>query len=430
MNHVKSINAFEEACKVLVGGVDSPVRSFQSVNTTPIFVDYAQGSHVVDLDGNTYIDYIGSWGPMILGHAHPDLLEGVQAQMQKGLSFGLPCEKESELAKLIIEAYPGLERLRFVTSGTEATMSAIRVARGYTKRDKLIKFPGCYHGHSDGLLVKSGSGALTNACPDSQGVPDSIVQDTLLCTYNDIHSVKAMIRQYPNEIACIILEPIAGNMGVVPADKTFLQELRNLCDEAGIVLIFDEVITGFRVAYGGAAQLYGVTPDLACFGKIIGAGMSVGAYGGRKDIMEHVSPLGGVYQAGTLAGNPVAMHMGIAQLTYLKQHPSVYEHLEALGKQLQEGIEDIIKKHNLKYQVKRVGSLLTIFFTNHPIDSYNDVSHCDEKAFQRYYQILLEEGVLCAPSQYEAIFLSAAHSVEEIIITLKAMEKALVGSTL
>lgn len=430
MKHTKSNAAFTNACNVLPGGVDSPVRSFASVQGSPIFIDHAAGSKVVDIDGNTYIDYIGSWGPMILGHASEIVHKDIMQAIEKGISYGLPCIYETQLAELIIDAYPGMEMVRFVTSGTEATMSCIRAARGYTGRDKIIKFEGCYHGHSDALLVKSGSGALTFAQPDSLGVPASMVADTLVCTYNDITSVEQMIDQYPKEIAAIILEPIAGNMGVIGAEPAFLKGLRQLCSEHGILLIFDEVISGFRVAYGGAASYYGVTPDMACFGKIIGAGMSVGAYGGRRDIMEIISPKGGVYQAGTLAGNPLAMQLGIRQLTYLRDYPEVYTKLEAYGAALEKGIEDILQRHQLPYHVQRIGSLLTIFFTNQKVTSYQDVQTCDTQAFSRYYQCLLQEGILCAPSQFEAIFISIAHTPEDLDKTLDAMEKALLASRL
>lgn len=430
MKHTRSSQAYQEACAYLPGGVDSPVRSFSSVKGTPIFVDHAQGSSIIDIDGNQYIDYIGSWGPMILGHGFAPLFEGIETQLQKGISYGLPCTLETKLAKLIIESYPGLEMVRLVTSGTEATMSALRAARGFTKKDKIIKFAGCYHGHHDGMLVKSGSGALTFSAPTSQGVPASMIQDTLIAQYNDIRTVNQLIQAYPDEIAAIILEPIAGNMGVVPADPAFLQALRALCDETGILLIFDEVISGFRCAYGGAASLYGITPDMACFGKIIGAGMSVGAYGGRKEIMELISPLGDVYQAGTLAGNPLAMHLGIQQLMYLKEHQEIYTQLEQKGQALENGIQAILNKYKLPYQVQRAGSLLTIFFHAHPIYNFTDAGSCDTEAFSRYYKILLEEGILCAPSQFEAIFLSMAHSEDDINRTLQAMEKALAGSCL
>lgn len=428
MKHLRSLEAYEAACKVLPGGVDSPVRSFSSIHGTPIFIKQAKGAYIEDIDGNSYIDYIGSWGPMILGHQFDPLFKGIEEEIRKGISYGLPCEKETKLAELIIEAYPGVEMVRFVTSGTEATMSAIRVARGYTGRDKIIKFAGCYHGHHDSMLVCAGSGALTLSTPDSQGVPASMALDTLLAEYNDIASVEQLITTYPEQIAAIIIEPIAGNMGVIPAQPAFLQALRKCCDEHSILLIFDEVISGFRVSYGGAASVYGITPDIACFGKIIGAGMSVGAYGGRKDIMDLISPSGGVYQAGTLAGNPLAMHLGIQQLTYLREHQEIYTHLEDMGKRLETGIQSILKEAELPYQVQRFGSLLTIFFTPQRVLCYQDALTCDQEAFSKYDKLLLEEGILCAPSQFEAIFISAAHQKEDIDRTLQAMKKALIGS--
>lgn len=428
MKHLRSLEAYKAACKVLPGGVDSPVRSFSAIHGTPIFVAQAKGAGIQDIDGNTYIDYIGSWGPMILGHQFDPIFEGIEEEIRKGISYGLPCEKEAKLAELIIDAYPGIEMIRFVTSGTEATMSAIRAARGFTGRDKIVKFAGCYHGHHDSMLVSSGSGALTLSTPDSKGVPASMAMDTLLADYNDIASVKRLLKAYPDQIAAIIIEPIAGNMGVVPAQLDFLKALRRCCDEHSILLIFDEVISGFRVAYGGAASVYGITPDLACFGKIIGAGMSVGAYGGRKDIMNLISPSGGVYQAGTLAGNPLAMHLGIQQLSYLRAHKEVYTHLEEMGERMEKGIQNILREAELPYQVQRAGSLLTIFFTAQKIHSFSDVLTCDREAFSRYYRLLLEEGILCAPSQFEAIFISAAHQKDDIDKTLRAMKKALIGS--
>lgn len=425
MQHHASKQAFQEACQVLPGGVDSPVRAFGSVGGTPIFVDHALGAQVWDIDGNAYIDYIGSWGPMILGHLHPYVMENFSDVAMKGLSFGLPNQGETRLANLIIDAYPGMEMVRFVTSGTEATMSAIRVARGYTKRDKIIKFAGCYHGHHDALLVRSGSGAMTFAQPDSSGVPTSMVEDTIVCRYNELEDVLRVFETYPDEIAAIILEPIAGNMGVVASDPVFLQGLRTLCDDKGSLLIFDEVISGFRVAYGGAAQYYGITPDMACFGKIIGAGMSVGAYGGRKDIMQVVSPIGGVYQAGTLAGNPLAMHLGIRQLTYLKEHPEVYTKLEHIGATLEAKIRESIQRYHLPYQVQRVHSLLTIFFCDHPVYHYEDAKTCDVTAFAKFHHALLKQAVLCAPSQFEALFLSVALEDWMLEKTYDAIDNAL-----
>lgn len=430
MKHTLSKQAYQHAVTYLPGGVNSPVRSFQAVKTSPIFIDHASGSEIVDIDQNTYIDYIGSWGPMILGHNAPIFQTGMQEAFARGVSYGLPTTLESDVAQCIVEAYPSIEMIRMVNSGTEATMSALRSARGYTKRDKFIKFEGCYHGHSDALLVKSGSGTLTFGTPTSLGVPKQTIQDTLVCVYNDIASVQAMIEAFPKQIAAIIIEPIAANMGLVPARKDFLVALRNLCDEHNIILIFDEVISGFRIAYGGAAAYYDVQPDMVCFGKIIGGGMPVGAYGGRKAIMQMISPLGPVYQAGTLSGNPFAMWMGITQLRYLKEHPEVYDYIDTYAKQLAQGIDAILKRHQLPYQVQCCGSLLTIFFTKVNIENFNDVQTSDEEAFARYFQSMLEQGILVAPSPYEAMFISYAHTQGQLHTTLQAMEIALVKSQL
>lgn len=424
MNHTKSDQWFELAKQRIPGGVDSPVRAFSSVGQNPIFVDHAKGSHVFDVDGNDYIDFICSWGPMILGHAHPELTKQMQEVIEKGISYGLCAPQEVELAQLICEAYDGVDMVRMVNSGTEATMSAIRVARGYTNRDSILKFEGCYHGHHDAMLVKSGSGTLTFHTPTSPGVPEDVIKHTLVCVYNDIDSVKQCVREHPGEIACVIIEPIAGNMGVVPANKDFLQQLRTLCDEEGIVLIFDEVITGFRVAYGGAAQYYGVTPDMACFGKIIGAGLPVGAYGGSKELMQMVSPSGPIYQAGTLSGNPLAMHLGVRLLTYLKQHPEVYIELNQKGTYLKDGLHQVLQAVQVPHQIHQVGSLLTLFFTENPIQSFQDVQSMDEGMFQRYFQALFEQGILLAPSAYEAMFLSMAHTYEELDQCIEAVRTA------
>ena len=425
MMHTRSKALFQEACTYIPGGVDSPVRAFSSVQNDPVFVKSAKGSHIMDVDGNDYLDYICSWGPMILGHAHPELTRDLQCVIEQGISYGLCAPEEVTLAKLIIEAYEGVDMVRMVNSGTEATMSAIRVARGYTGKDKIIKFEGCYHGHSDCLLVKSGSGALTFGTPTSPGVPKDIVKNTLVCVYNDISSVKACIKANPDEIACIIIEPVAGNMGLVPADPDFLKQLRILCDEEGIVLIFDEVISGFRVAYGGAAQYYGIIPDMACFGKIIGAGLPVGAYGGRKDIMAMVSPSGPVYQAGTLSGNPLAMHLGVRLLTYLKQHPNVYTQLNEKGRYLKAGIQQALQETGFPYQVHQCGSLLTLFFTNQQVKSFQDVNTIDSTAFSSFFQYLFDHQILIAPSPYECMFLSMAHTREELDRTIQVIKEAL-----
>lgn len=425
MIHTKSEALFEEASTYIPGGVNSPVRSFSATNQCPIFVDHAFGSQIIDVDGNTYLDYINSWGPMILGHAHPLLTQGLQSVITKGISYGLCNRDELALAKLICDAYPGMDMVRMVNSGTEATMSAIRLARGYTNRDKIIKFEGCYHGHSDALLVKSGSGALTFGMPTSPGVPLDTIKHTLVCDYNDIASVEQMVAQHHGEIACIIIEPIAGNMGVIGADKQFLTALRTLCDKENIILIFDEVISGFRVCYGGACELYGIEPDMACFGKIIGAGLPVGAYGGRKEIMQMVSPSGPVYQAGTLSGNPLAMHLGCVLLQHLKDNKCIYEELNAKGSYLKQGIQTILNDYSLPFQIHQVGSLVTLFFTAEEVRNYTQVQTCDEQQFQRYFKGLYEKGVLIAPSPYEAMFLSCAHTYEQLDTTLSIIREVL-----
>ena len=418
---------FERACRVLPGGVNSPVRAFRSVGRCPVFVKSAKGSHMIDADGNDWLDYIGSWGPMILGHAHPDVIQAAQAALTDGVSYGLPTQPEVEMAELMTAAYPGMDMVRMVNSGTEATMSALRAARGFTGRSKIIKFEGCYHGHSDGLLVQAGSGALTFGTPTSPGVPADVVRHTLVCRYNDLESVEQTLCANHGEVAAIIVEPVAANMGVVPPVPGFLQGLRRLCDEHGALLIFDEVITGFRLAFGGAAQRFGVTPDLACFGKIIGAGMPVGAYGGKRDVMQMVSPSGPVYQAGTLSGNPLAMRTGLCQLRYLQNHPEVYTQIEARAAALEQGMKQAVEELRLGCTVTRCGSLLTLFFTPHPMElrSYDDVKQCSTEQYAAFFKALFEKGILIAPSQFEALFIGAAHTDEEIARTAAEMREAL-----
>ena len=416
---------YEEACKYIPGGVNSPVRAFKNVDMTPIFIERAKGSHIYDIEGKEYIDYIGSWGPMILGHANDLIIKDISKEIEKSTSYGLPTVKEIDLAKIIIDAYPGIDMVRMVNSGTEATMSAIRVARGYTKRDKIIKFEGNYHGHSDCLLVKAGSGALTFHTPTSPGVPSGMISDTLVCTYNDLNNVREMVSQYKNEIACIILEPIACNMGLVEATREFIVGLRKLCDENQIVLIFDEVISGFRISYQGAAGYYGVIPDMACFGKIIGGGLPVGAYAGKREIMEMVSPQGPVYQAGTLSGNPLAMTFGIRQLSYLRDHPEVYDYINKYALNLKKGIDDIIDRHQYPIHVAVCRNLLTIFFTKDKVYNYQDVEKCDLDHFKTYYQAMVGRGIMMAPSQFEGIFVGYKHSQEDLHKTLKAIEESL-----
>lgn len=410
----KSRHLFEEAVKVIPGGVNSPVRAFGSVGGTPRFIRRAEGAYLYDEDGNAYIDFVGSWGPMILGHSHAGVLKSVQEACRNGLSFGAATAAEVDMAKLVCEMVPSVDMVRMVNSGTEAVMSAIRVARGFTGRDKIIKFAGCYHGHSDGLLVQAGSGVMTAGVPDSLGVPVGCAKDTLTARYNDLDSVRAHFERCGEEIAAVIAEPVAANMGVVPPVPGFLQGLRELCDAYGAVLIFDEVITGFRLGADGAQGFYGVTPDLTTFGKIIGGGMPVGAYGGKRCIMELVSPIGGVYQAGTLSGNPVAMAAGIAQLTILKEHPEYYRKLNGMGDWFYGQIAERLKKAGLPWQMNHAGSLGCLYFTAQEVKDYEGAKTSDTEVFAAYCNYMLAEGIYLAPSQFEAMFLSLAHT-EEIL---------------
>ena len=405
---------FERAKKVLPGGVNSPVRAYRAVGMAPRFITRADGAYIYDEDGKRYIDYVCSWGPMILGHNHPVIREAVEKAVKDGLSFGAPTRREVDIAELMVELVPGIEMVRMVNSGTEAVMSALRLARGATGRDKLIKFEGCYHGHSDCLLVGAGSSALAGGHPTSAGVPDVVVQDTLTAQFNDLKSVEALLEQNPGQVAAVIVEPVAANMGVVPPQPGFLEALRGLCDAFGALLIFDEVITGFRLAAGGAQSYFGVRADLVTYGKIIGGGMPVGAYAGSRKLMEQVAPLGPVYQAGTLSGNPVAMAAGLTQLQILDHNPDVYTKLERLGQRLQSGLEGAFKAAKIPVQINRVGSILTVFFTRTPVTGYDQARGCDLERFARWYRGLLDHGIYAAPSQFEAMFLSAAHTVEEI----------------
>lgn len=425
MEFKKSKKVYEEAVKYIPGGVNSPVRAFQSVDADPVFISKGYGSKIEDEDGNTYIDYIGSWGPAILGHGNPELLDGIDEIINNGLSFGLPTKIEVDMAKLMVESYPAIDMIRMVNSGTEATMSAIRVARGYTKRNKIIKFEGCYHGHNDSLLVKSGSGTITYGLPTSLGVPEEIVKHTIVCRYNDLDDVKNAFEKYGEDIAGIIVEPVAGNMGLVPADEEFLQGLREITREYKSVLIFDEVITGFRISYGGASEVYGIEPDMACFGKIIGGGFPVGAYAGKREIMEMVSPIGGVYQAGTLSGNPLAMHVGYKNLKILKDNKDIYDDLINKAKALEEGIESNIKKLGLNITMVRFRDMLTLFFGEGPFKNYDDVQKCDTNLYAKYFKEMLNRGVMLPPAQFECMFLSTAHSEEDIEYTIKANYEAL-----
>lgn len=419
MNRKKSISFYRRASGLLPGGVNSPVRAFKAVGLSPIFIESAKGSKLWDVDRNEYIDYVGSWGPMILGHAHPKVIATLKKVLTKGTSFGASSPLEIELALRIKKAFPSIELVRMVNSGTEAVMSAIRLARGYTGRNKIIKFEGCYHGHGDSLLVKAGSGGATFGIPDSLGVPEDLAKHTLCAPYNDIERVESLVKQYPGEVACIIVEPIAGNMGVVLPEKGFLEGLRRICDENGILLIFDEVITGFRVAYGGAQELYGMKADLTCLGKIIGGGLPVGAYGGKEKIMEKVAPLGGVYQAGTLSGNPLAMAAGIETLDYLKSQ-KVYGELERKTSYLAEGILECAEDHGIPVTLNKATGMLTLFFTERPVKDYSTAKMSDTKRFSQFFNEMLNEGIYLPPSQFEAWFLSIAHSQRDLDRTIEA----------
>ena len=414
---------FKEAVTVIPGGVNSPVRAFGSIGSTPRFMKYADGAYLYDEDNNKYIDYIGSWGPMILGHNQKAVVEAVTEACKMGLSYGTATAVEVEMAKFVCELVPSIEMVRMVNSGTEAVMSAIRTARGYTRRNKIIKFTGCYHGHSDGLLVKAGSGVMTAGVPDSLGVPKGCTQDTLSAVYNNLESVKEHFERCGEEIAAIIVEPVAANMGVVPPEPGFLEGLRSICDTYGALLIFDEVITGFRLGIDGAQGYYGVRPDLTTFGKIIGGGMPVGAYGGRREIMEVVAPLGGVYQAGTLSGNPIAMAAGLTQLTILKEHAEYYKELNDTAKWFFEKIKELIMEAGLLYQVNYVGSIGSLFFTKEKVTDYESAKTSDTKAFAKYCNYMMEHGVYLAPAQFEAMFLSMAHTKEILEETLDIMKK-------
>lgn len=420
----RSRELFVEAQHYLPGGVDSPVRAFKAVGGTPPFIVKAKGSRIYDADGNAYIDYVGSWGPLILGHSHPQVVAALKEASERGTSFGAPTELEITLAKMICAAMPSIEMLRFVNSGTEATMTALRLARAFTHRDKLLKFAGGYHGHSDGLLVKGGSGLATLGIADSAGVPLGYAQNTLVAPYNNAEAVEQFFQRYPTEIAAVIVEPVAANMGVVPPQPGFLARLRQLTSEFGALLIFDEVITGFRVGYGGAQGLYAVTPDLTCLGKIIGGGLPIGAYGGKREIMEMIAPVGPVYQAGTLSGNPLVMTAGIETVKLLGQ-PGVYEQLEARSSTLAEGIGRAAAKAGARLYVSRVASLLTLFFVGKPVTDYESARKSDAVTFRSFFQKLLWEGIYWPPSQFEAAFISQAHSEEDIQTTIEVTDKVL-----
>jgi glutamate-1-semialdehyde 2,1-aminomutase len=418
MNHSESL--FQEAVKYIPGGVNSPVRAFNGVGGSPVFFKKSQGAYLFDEDGQRYIDYVGSWGPMILGHAHPKVIAAVRDQIEAGLSFGAPTELEIQMAKRVCELIPSIEKVRMVNSGTEATMSAIRLARGFTGRDKIVKFEGCYHGHADSLLVKAGSGALTLGVPNSPGVPASVAEHTLTLTYNDLHSVEAAFQKLGDQIACIIVEPVAGNMNCVPPSKAFLSGLRTLCDEYGAILIFDEVMTGFRTALAGAQSVYDVTPDLTTLGKVIGGGMPVGAFGGRADIMDFIAPVGPVYQAGTLSGNPIAMRAGLATLDEIAQ-TGFFEALTQKTTRLLEGLQSAANEAGIPFLTHQVGGMFGLFFTDKAeINCFNDVMTCNVDHFKLFFHEMLKQGIYLAPSAFEAGFVSAAHSDEDIAQTIKA----------
>ncbi|MFZ2322226.1 MAG: glutamate-1-semialdehyde 2,1-aminomutase [Ignavibacteriaceae bacterium] len=425
MKTEKSKKLFEKAKQYIPGGVNSPVRAFKSVGGNPLFIKSGNGSKLYDVDGNEFVDYIGSWGPHLFGHNPPFIKEALRDALETGTSFGAPTELEVKMAKIMTELVPSVEMVRMVNSGTEATMSAVRTARGYTGKDKFIKFEGCYHGHADYFLIKAGSGALTFGVPTSPGVTKAIASDTLLAEYNNINSVKDLVSKYSGQIAAIIIEPIAGNMGVVQANEDFLVELRGICNEDGIVLIFDEVMTGFRVAAGGAQEILGIKPDLTTFGKIIGGGLPVGAFGGKREIMETLSPVGPVYQAGTLSGNPLAMAAGYAALSYIKDHPEIYLQLEKSSMYLENGFKENLKSVGKNYAMNRVGSMMCMFFTENNVDDFKSALTSDTALYGKYFHEMLNRGIYLAPAQFEALFVSTAHTKDDLDKTIKAHKDSL-----
>ena len=424
MNYSNSQSLYERALQIIPGGVNSPVRACKSVGADPLFIDRADGCLIYDADGNRFIDYIGSWGPMILGHRHPAVVEAINAVLERGTSFGAPTDLEIQLAEMVIDAVASVDVIRMVNSGTEATMSAIRLARGVTGRDLVIKFDGCYHGHADTLLVAAGSGVATLGIPGSPGVPQDVAGLTLSLPFNDIEAVQRVMDEKGDQVACVIIEPVAGNMGLVPPPAGFLESLREVTEKYGVILIFDEVMTGFRVAYGGAQTLYGITPDLTCFGKIIGGGLPVGAYGGKKEIMSQIAPQGPVYQAGTLSGNPIAMIAGIATLEQLKKE-GVYESLAEKSKRLATGLAEAARKSDIAARVDHVGSMLGMFFTERDVTDFEAAKTCDLDRFSAFYQGMRQSGIYLAPSQFEVLFLSAAHTDEHIDATINAAQQVL-----
>ncbi|MGD7047657.1 glutamate-1-semialdehyde-2,1-aminomutase [Rossellomorea marisflavi] len=421
-SYEKSKQAFQEALKLMPGGVNSPVRAFKSVDMDPIFMERGKGSKIYDIDGNDYIDYVLSWGPLILGHANDRVVEAIKKVAENGTSFGAPTEIENELANLVIERVPSIEVVRMVSSGTEATMSALRLARGYTGRNKILKFEGCYHGHGDSLLIKAGSGVATLGLPDSPGVPEGIAKNTITVPYNDLDSIRYAFEQFGDDIAGVIVEPVAGNMGVVPPKPGFLEGLREVTEQYGSLLIFDEVMTGFRVGYNCAQGYFGVTPDLTCLGKVIGGGLPVGAYGGKAEIMEQIAPSGPIYQAGTLSGNPLAMTAGLETLKQLT--PESYEEFGRIADRLQDGLSRLAEKYDIPHTINRAGSMIGLFFTDEEVPNYEGAKSSDLEMFSNYYREMAHNGVFLPPSQFEGLFLSTAHTDEDIDKTLEAAEAA------
>ncbi len=423
MLYQRSSALFTEAKKYIPGGVNSPVRAFKAVGGNPIFIKEAKGAYLYDEDDRKYIDYINSWGPLILGHAYQPVIDAVIEKTKKGTSFGTPTEIETKIAKLAVSMVPGIDQIRMVNSGTEACMSAVRLARGFTKKDKIIKFAGCYHGHSDSFLIQAGSGAVTFGTPNSPGVTKGTAQDTLLAKFNDLESVEALLEANKNEVACIILEPVAGNMGCIPPQKDFLEALRKVCDKHNVLLIFDEVMTGFRLAKGGAQELFGVKADIVTFGKVIGGGLPVGAFAARKEIMEHLAPNGPVYQAGTLSGNPLAMAAGLAMLTELNNDDGVYKRLEEKTTYLKEGLHKALDKNNITYTINQIGSMISVHFNDVPVTDFDSAAEANNEYFKKFFQGLLEEGVYIAPSAFETWFITDALTYEDLDKTIAAAEK-------
>lgn len=423
MNYQRSSALFTEAQKVIPGGVNSPVRAFKAVGGTPIFVEKAKGAYLYDVDGNKLIDYINSWGPMILGHAYEPVVNAVIEKAKKGTSFGMPTEIETEIAALAVSMVPNIDKIRFVNSGTEACMSAVRLARGYTVKDKIIKFSGCYHGHSDSFLIQAGSGAVTFGTPNSPGVTEGTAKDTLLANYNDLKNVEEVISANKNEIACIIIEPVAGNMGCIPPEKGFLEGLRKLCDENKILLIFDEVMTGFRLAAGGAQELYGIKADIVTFGKVIGGGLPVGAFAARAEIMDYLAPIGPVYQAGTLSGNPLAMAAGLTMLKELNENPNIFNSINEKTAYLHKGIEKAFTSENVKFTINRVGSMISVHFSEKPVTDFASAAEANNENFKKFFHGMLNEGIYIAPSAFETWFICDALSYEDLDATIVACKK-------